>query len=152
MCIIHPSFNIILQFTSHCYSFMFIYGLEQLAVFRCPRWDFNIGLLFFTGRFHEFLAFIYMFVLIKSVLFCIRVCHGCSRPNLLRHGGRVYIICYFSCVSKNACLRGIDRSWPEIETVLRNYTRSTLLNYARSLAKVIYKTIQERLYTRFITF
>jgi hypothetical protein len=43
-------------------------------------------------------------------------------------------------------------SWPEIETVLRNYTRSTLLNYARSLAKVIYKTIQERLYTRFITF
>jgi hypothetical protein len=59
---------------------MFIYGLEQLSVFRK---------LFFTGRFHEFLAFTYMFVLIQCVFFCIRVCHGCSRPNVC-HGVRVY--------------------------------------------------------------
>ena len=109
MCIIHPSFNIILPIYFPLLQFYVHLWARATCCFQMTTLRFQHWVVFFTGRFHEFLAFIYMFVLIQSVLFCIRVCHGCSRPNLLYHGGRVYIICYFSCVSKNACLRGIDR-------------------------------------------
>jgi hypothetical protein len=70
---------------------------------------------------------------------------GCSEYQPKSETYSIAIFVIFSALYE-------DVSWPEIETVLRNYTRSTLLNYARSLAKVIYKTIQERLYTWFITF
>ena len=68
----------------------------QMPTLRFQHWVFPSQDVF-MNLWHLYIC-LYMFVLIQSVLFCIRGCHGCSRLNLLCHCGCIYNLLYFIIV------------------------------------------------------
>jgi hypothetical protein len=82
-----------------CKFHVLCYGLEQLDCFQMPTLRFQHWVFPSQDVFMNFwhLYIHYMFVLIQSVLFCIRGCQGCPRLNLYCVTVVVYNLLLFLC-------------------------------------------------------